>query len=131
MASSVEENARILECSRLLSMYSLLSSSLKRRSVSLSTSSFISSASFLFPMNTRIAWLSGPCSAWERRSVAIYKGLAELSARTITSLGPASMSIETVRLASIFAKETNLLPGPKILFLLSTLSVPYVNAAIA
>ena len=56
---------------------------------------------------------------------------AEASASTITSLGPASMSIDTKRLASIFAKETNLLPGPKILFLFSTLSVPYANAAIA
>ena len=38
----------------------------------------------------------------------------ELSDRTINSVGPAGISIETVLETSRFASETNMLPGPTI-----------------
>ena len=51
---------------------------------------------------------------------------------TITSEGPAGMSMATALPASIcFAVVTYWLPGPKILSTLGTLSVPYAMAATA
>ena len=46
---------------------------------------------------TSMAWLSTPCSAWERKSAAIKAGLADSSAITSTSEGPAGMSMATSR----------------------------------
>ena len=49
---------------------------------------------------TRTTWLSGPCSAWERRSEAAKAGLQVSSATTITSEGPAGMSMDTPALCT-------------------------------
>ena len=43
--------------------------------------------------HTSIAWESVPCSAWESRSEATNEGTAVSSATTITSEGPAGISI--------------------------------------
>ena len=82
--------------------------------------------------HTSITWLSGPCSAWERRSAAAKAAGVVLSAMTITSEGPAGMSMATVSaLSSCLAVVTYWLPGPKILSTRGTLSVPYAMAAMA
>ena len=77
-------------------------------------------------------WLSTPCSACESKSAATNAGLAESSAITSTSEGPAGMSMATSRNdTSCLAAVTYWFPGPKILYTLGTDSVPYAMAAIA
>ena len=81
---------------------------------------------------SNIDWLSGPCSACERKSLATKRSSALPSATTSTSLGPAGMSIATPALFTcIFASITKRLPGPNILLTRGTLSVPNAIAATA
>ena len=63
---------------------------------------------------TRSASLSGPCSAWARRSPATRPGSAVPSATTTTSLGPAGKSMRTRLETRSFAAVTYALPGPTI-----------------
>ena len=61
-------------------------------------------------------------------------GLADRSATTITSLGPAGISMAgpgVRQLAYRFAAVTQIFPGPKIFATLGTVSVPKVIAAMA
>ena len=64
------------------------------------------------------------CSAWDTRSTATSRGSAVVSAYTSNSVGPATMSIETVLEAINFAAVTNMPPGPTILLTGLTDSVP-------
>ena len=57
----------------------------------------------------------GLCSACEMRSAATNSGLAVWSARTITSLGPAMLSISTSPKTCCLARATKRFPGPTIL----------------
>ena len=43
----------------------------------------------------RIAWANSSCSAWDKRSIATWFGLADLSQTIKTSEGPAIESIPT------------------------------------
>ncbi len=58
---------------------------------------------------------SGPCSAWLRRSAATCAGSAVSSATTMTSVGPAGMSMAQESRTSSLAAVTQALPGPTIL----------------
>ena len=74
---------------------------------------------------TRMAWLSSPCSACDSRSAATNSARALLSASTITSEGPAGRSTATASvLTSCLARVTYRFPGPKILSTCGMLSVP-------
>ena len=84
------------------------------------------------PVASSTTWLSGPCSAWDKRSAATYRASAVPSATTSTSDGPAGISIATPdKAASCLAAITYWLPGPKILYTAGMLSVPNVIAATA
>eukprot|EP00160_Parvularia_atlantis_P017032 Unigene5691_Nuclearia_a/m.17369 Unigene5691_Nuclearia_a/g.17369 ORF Unigene5691_Nuclearia_a/g.17369 Unigene5691_Nuclearia_a/m.17369 type:complete len:338 (+) Unigene5691_Nuclearia_a:353-1366(+) len=97
-----------------------------------SSSSIAATCVSVRPTVSSTTWLSGPCSACDSRSAATYAGLADASAMTSTSDGPAGMSIATMALlsfcTSIFAAVTYWLPGPQILSTLGTDSVPYAIA---
>src|SRR5208337_4506502 len=73
----------------------------------------------------------GECSAWLIRSDATYRGSAEASAISTTSLGPAIMSISTSPYTCFLASATKRLPGPTILSTAGTPSTPYASAATA
>ena len=97
----------------------------------ISTSFFTSSKTFseVVMKNT---CESKPCSACDKRSAAAKTGLAVSSAIRQTSEGPAGISIATSwRETCCLAAITNWLPGPKILYTLGTLSVPYAIAPMA
>ena len=59
------------------------------------SSSWLTAAATCSLSVTSTTWLSGPCSAWESRSAATKAGRQVLSASTITSDGPAGMSMDT------------------------------------
>ncbi len=80
---------------------------------------------------TRTAAESGPCSAWLNRSAATWAGSAVSSASTMTSEGPAGMSIATWPKTSSLAAVTHAFPGPTILSTARTVSVPQARAPIA
>ena len=67
---------------------------------------------------------SAPCSAWLSRSAATWTGSAVSSATTMTSVGPAGMSMAQRSSTSSFAAVTQALPGPTILSTRPIDSVP-------
>ena len=76
---------------------------------------------------TSKTWESGPCSACDKRSAATKAGSASQSAMTMTSEGPAGMSIAAPSGSALtrdLAAVTQALPGPYILLTLGTESVP-------
>ena len=99
------------------------------RSSSITTGSLAANAASVV---SRIDWLSGPCSACDRKSLATKRASALPSAIIITSDGPAGISIAAApRLTCCLASITKRLPGPKILLTRGTLSVPKAMAAMA
>mmetsp|Transcript_40042 Transcript_40042/g.87432 ORF Transcript_40042/g.87432 Transcript_40042/m.87432 type:complete len:218 (-) Transcript_40042:487-1140(-) len=101
------------------------------------TASCLRRAAFTLAMTpasavTRIGRASVSCSAWASRSAAITSGSAVLSARTSTSLGPASMSMPQKPFTMDLAAVTHLFPGPTMMSQAATPGTdPYAMAAIA
>ena len=101
--------------------------------------SCVSSASSTSPTRrgdvvTRTTWAAASCSAWLSRSAATTRASALSSAITISSLGPAGMSIAAppCSLATIrFASATHAFPGPQILSTRGIAPAPNASAAIA
>ena len=76
-------------------------------------------------------WEFISCSAWANKSAATQFTLENLSATTVISDGPATISIPTSPKTSFLAAETKIFPGPTILLTFLIFFVPYVMAAIA
>ena len=88
-----------------------------------STHSETSLANFSLSVK-RMAEANSSCSAWDNKSAATYFGLAESSAITNTSLGPAIESILTYPKTAFLASATKIFPGPTILSTFGIDSVP-------